>query len=288
MITLHDVIVLRARVADWKSQGKRVALVPTMGNLHSGHISLVKSARELADVVISTIFVNPMQFGEGEDFESYPRTLEEDQLKLEAAGNDLLFAPRVEVVYPNGQAQQTTVSVPGVSSILCGASRPGHFEGVTTVVTKLFNMVQPDIALFGEKDYQQLHIIRRMTEELSMPIDIIGCPTQREADGLAMSSRNGYLTAEERHIAPRLYQVLTRSAESVKSGVPLTEVEEQAVSALREAGFSPDYFEIRDANTLLEPVESTNALVLLVAAYLGKTRLIDNLCIDGVHNMTSQ
>ncbi|OOZ18215.1 pantoate--beta-alanine ligase [Solemya velum gill symbiont] len=279
MITLHDVIVLRARVADWKSQGKRVALVPTMGNLHSGHISLVERAKELADVVVSTIFVNPMQFGEGEDFDSYPRTLEDDQLKLEAAGNDLLFAPPVEAVYPNGKAQQTTVSVPGVSSILCGASRPRHFDGVTTMVTKLFNMVQPDVALFGEKDYQQLYIIRRMTEELSMPIDIIGCPTQRESDGLAMSSRNGYLTTEERHIAPRIYQILTSSAESIQSGMPFADVQQQALNALGEAGFSPDYFEIRDADTLLEPVESSDALVLLVAARLGSTRLIDNLRI---------
>ncbi len=200
---------LRERVTAWRSAGARLAFVPTMGNLHAGHLTLVREARALADMVVASIFVNPLQFGAGEDLDAYPRTLEDDRRLLAGEGCDLLFTPRVDEVYPRGQAAQTRVEVPGLSDILCGARRPGHFVGVSTVVCKLFNMVQPNLALFGEKDFQQLLVIRRMVEDLAMPVEIVGVPTVRESDGLAMSSRNGYLTAEERARAPVLYRVLT-------------------------------------------------------------------------------
>ena len=280
MKTVHDIAALRVQVAQWKREGKRVGFVPTMGNLHAGHISLISKAKEIADLVVSSIFVNPMQFGEGEDFDSYPRTLADDQLKLEAVGTDLLFAPPVEEMYPKSQEQQTKVTVPGVSDILCGASRPGHFTGVATVVAKLFGMVQPDVAVFGQKDYQQLHIIRQMTEDLSLPIEIVGCPTMREADGLAMSSRNGYLTDSEREMASEIYTTLTEAASLIGEGTGLDMVCESSIKRLEQHGFEPDYFEIRDADTLLEVTTETRKLVLLVAAYLGKPRLIDNLVIN--------
>ncbi|MES9937047.1 MAG: pantoate--beta-alanine ligase [Sedimenticola sp.] len=281
MKTVNSVADLRQQIGEWRRNGERIALVPTMGNLHAGHIELVKQATELADHVVVSIFVNPMQFGEGEDFEAYPRTLEADAVKLEAAKTDLLFAPPVDEVYPQSRGEQTRVEVPGISDILCGASRPGHFVGVATVVCKLFNMVQPDIAVFGEKDYQQLMVIRRMTDDLSMPVLIYGLATVREEDGLAMSSRNGYLTKDERASAPALYRTLQLIAIALQTGdKDFPGLEAQANTELEKAGFSPDYFHIRRAHDLAEPNGDDTELVLLAAAHLGKARLIDNLPLN--------
>jgi pantoate--beta-alanine ligase len=269
---------LREQVRQWRMQGECIALVPTMGNLHAGHLKLVAEARRAADRVVVTIFVNPMQFGAGEDLESYPRTPEEDRAKLEQSGADLLFTPSVQEVYPRPPEQQTRVEVPGISDILCGASRPGHFVGVATVVCKLFSMVQPDVALFGEKDFQQLLVIRLMTLDLSLPIEIIGVATDRETDGLARSSRNGYLTAEERAQAPALYRVLQATANALSEGRgDYGVLESEASQMLCQAGFRPDYVSIRRAEDLELPAEGENELVILAAAYLGKARLIDNL-----------
>ncbi len=269
---------LRDQVRQWRVRGERVALVPTMGNLHAGHLKLVAEARQAADRVVVTIFVNPMQFGAGEDLDSYPRTPEEDRAMLEQAGADLLFTPAVAEVYPRPPAQQTRVEVPGISDILCGASRPGHFVGVATVVCKLFNMVQPDVALFGEKDFQQLLVIRLMVLDLSLPIEIIGVPTEREADGLARSSRNGYLTSEERERAPALYQTLRAVADALAAGnSDYPALEQEAAQRLSNAGFRPDYISIRRASDLGPPDGPEPDLVILAAAYLGKARLIDNL-----------
>jgi pantoate--beta-alanine ligase len=249
-----------------------------MGNLHAGHLSLVKEARKIADRVVASIFVNPMQFGAGEDFESYPRTLESDSRMLEAEGTDLLFAPSVQVMYPKPQAEQTRVEVPEISSLLCGATRPGHFVGVSTVVCKLFNMVQPDIAVFGNKDYQQLMVIRRMVEDLAMPVRIVGIDTVRESDGLAMSSRNGYLTGQERTLAPTLYRVLSSLASKLRDGDnDYARLQLQAASELDDNGFRTDYIAIRRAADLAEPVAGEKGLVILAAAYLGAARLIDNI-----------
>ena len=277
MITINTIQDLRAHVDAWR-RGGNVAFVPTMGNLHDGHLSLVRAAREVADRVVVSIFVNPMQFGAGEDFDSYPRTLERDSDMLEGEGADLLFAPPVQVVYPKPADQQTRVEVPGISSLLCGASRPGHFVGVATVVCKLFNMVQPDVALFGKKDYQQLMVIRRMVEDLSMPVRVLGVETRREDDGLAMSSRNGYLTADERAIAPVLYRVMTGLGERIRQGEKdLAGLQGQAARELEENGLAPDYIAVRRAEDLGEPGDGDRKLVILIAAYLGKARLIDNL-----------
>ena len=218
MRTVHTLKELRAIVRSYRDQDKRVGLVPTMGNLHDGHLALVRRALEAADVVVTSIFVNPMQFGVGEDLDAYPRTLTDDQRRLGAEGNTLLFAPPVSEVYPDGLAHQTRIVVPEVSDGHCGASRPGHFEGVATVVSMLFNMVQPDIAVFGEKDFQQLAVIRKMVRDLFLPVDVIGLPTVREEDGLAMSSRNGYLTDAERQTAPALYRVLSKTGDALAEG----------------------------------------------------------------------
>lgn len=278
MRTEHTLCSLRGRLQQWWMAGESVALVPTMGNLHAGHLALVKQARQQADRVVVTIFVNPTQFGVGEDFSSYPRTLERDTRLLTQAEVDLLFAPGVEQLYPGGQCDGTYVEVPGLSGILCGASRPGHFRGVATVVTKLFNAVQPDIALFGEKDYQQLLVIRRMTRELCLPVDIIAVPTVRESDGLALSSRNGYLTEEQRKRAPLLYKSLLSCKEQIFSGKrDYASLVSQAEADLLAAGFEPDYFEVRRADNLAEPTIDTHELVILAAARLGRTRLIDNI-----------
>lgn len=277
MITLHKIDQLRRQVALWRQAGQRIALVPTMGNLHTGHLQLVDRARQLADRVVATIFVNPLQFGQGEDFESYPRTLEDDSQKLEEYATDLLFAPAVSEVYQRPQTEQTIVRVPGLSDILCGQFRPGHFAGVATVVCKLFNMAQPDVAVFGEKDYQQLMVIRRMVEDLQIPVQIEGMATVREADGLAMSSRNGYLTVEERAKAPVVYQVLTQTAEALQAGdQDFKSLEESAWNSLENAGLRPDYFQIRRAQDLQSPDKEEKDLVILAAAYLGAARLIDN------------
>lgn len=269
---------MRKQIAGWKASGECVGFVPTMGNLHAGHLDLIGEARCRADRCVVSIFVNPMQFGEGEDYAAYPRTLEEDAAKLRAAGVDLLFAPAVGTIYPAGALDQTRVEVPEISDILCGASRPGHFIGVATVVCKLFNMVQPDLAVFGEKDYQQLMVIRRMAADLSMPIEIVGKATVREADGLAMSSRNGYLSLEERRIAPDLYRTLKATAAALGNGEKdYPRLEAEAGKTLQSLGFRPDYYAIRQAGSLGMPGPGETPLVILAAAYLGTTRLIDNL-----------
>ena len=278
MQTVESIVDLRRQIAAWRHAGERIALVPTMGNLHVGHLELVRQARQQADRVVVSIFVNPLQFGAGEDFDSYPRTLEADAAQLEQAGTDLLFAPPVGEVNPRPQAEQVTGTLPGLSDILCGASRPGHFSGVATVVCKLFNMVQPDLALFGEKDFQQLLVIRRMTEDFCLPVEIQGVPTVREQDGLARSSRNGYLTPEERSRAPALYRVLCEAAQAIQAGNgDYVALETAATEKLEAAGFGPDYFSIRRASDLALPETADKDLVILAAAQLGKARLIDNL-----------
>ncbi len=281
MNTVKTVLELRAAVARARGEGKRIAFVPTMGNLHSGHAALVTKAAQRADFVVASIFVNPLQFGAGEDLDKYPRTLAADQEKLLEAGCNLLFAPTVDEMYPDGMAVQTRVSVPQLSEGLCGASRPGHFEGVATVVSKLFNMVQPDIAVFGQKDFQQLAVIRAMVRDLNMPIQIIGEPTVRAEDGLALSSRNGYLNAEQRATAPVVYRTLSQLADGIRQGrrdFPALIAEGR--QALIDAGLKPDYLEVRHAVDLRPALASDHDLVILVAAYLGPTRLIDNLHLD--------
>ena len=284
MQTVHTMTELRTQIAQWRRAGERVALVPTMGNLHRGHIHLVERARQIAPRTAASIFVNPTQFGANEDFAGYPRTLIEDSHQLQAAGLDLLFAPSVAEMYPQPLTELTQVmALPALSGMLCGASRPGHFNGVATVVSKLFNLVLPDVALFGEKDWQQLLVIRRLTEDLNFPIDIIGVSTVREADGLAMSSRNGYLTAEERAHAPALYATLQASAAQLRAGErDYSALAEAAKAALAVAGFRPDYFEIRRAADLQAPAptDAVADLRLFAAAWLGRARLIDNLGIE--------
>ncbi len=278
---VEPVPALRRRVQEWRRAGLRVAFVPTMGNLHAGHLTLVKEAQQAADRTVVSIFVNPLQFGPSEDFDAYPRTLEQDRVLLEGEGTDLLFAPSVQAVYPHGEAAQTRVEVPGLSEILCGASRPGHFVGVATVVCKLFNMVQPDVALFGEKDFQQLLVIRRMTGDLCMPVEVRGVATVREADGLAMSSRNAYLTSDERARAPRLYQALLRAAERLRQGAAAAEAERLGAAELDAEGMECDYFSVRRAQDLGPPSALDRDLVVLAAARLGRARLIDNLRVGG-------
>ncbi|MFL9815436.1 pantoate--beta-alanine ligase [Stutzerimonas sp. VN223-3] len=281
MNVVKTVADLRAAVARARGEDKRIGFVPTMGNLHAGHIALVKKAGQRADFVVASIFVNPLQFGPNEDLASYPRTLAADQEKLFDAGCHLLFAPSVEEMYPHGQALQTIVRVPGVSEGLCGGSRPGHFDGVSTVVSKLFNMVLPDLAVFGQKDFQQLAVIRTMVRDLNMPVQIIGEPTMRAEDGLALSSRNGYLSADERATAPALYRTLNQLADAIRNGdrdYPALLAKGQ--QTLQAAGLRPDYLEIRNATDLQPATADTRELVILVAAFLGRTRLIDNLLVD--------
>jgi len=275
--TVHHIAAVRQQVNAWRQAGQRIALAPTMGNLHRGHISLVEQARALAPRTVASIFVNPLQFGANEDFHSYPRTLAEDSRQLEQAGLDLLFAPNAAEIYPHGLDDNTRLEVPGLSSILCGASRPVHFPGVATVVSKLFNIVQPDVAIFGEKDWQQLIVIRRLTRDLNFPIEIVGAPTVREADGLAMSSRNRYLSPAERTIAPALYRTLTAAAERLRAGErDYAEIQTNGWDALAAAGFKPDYIQIRRAWDLVDPGSDDNELIILAAAWLGRARLIDN------------
>lgn len=281
MNTVKTVRELRAAVARARSEGKRIGLVPTMGNLHSGHAALVTKAAQRADFVVATIFVNPMQFGPNEDLATYPRTLAADQERLLEAGCHLLFTPNVEEMYPHGMADQTTVSVPVISEGLCGASRPGHFDGVSTVVSKLFNMVQPDLAVFGEKDFQQLAVIRALVRDLNMPIQIIGEPTVRADDGLALSSRNGYLSAEQRAIAPELYRVIQKIGAAIGSGdKDFSTLLEAGKAELQAVGLRPDYLEVREATSLRPATALDNDLVILAAVFLGKTRLIDNLHLN--------
>jgi pantoate--beta-alanine ligase len=278
VIRLTSVGAVRARVLEWRAQKLKVGFVPTMGNLHAGHMSLLAAAREHADRIIASIFVNPLQFGQGEDYNQYPRTPVEDEQLLTEAGCDALFVPDVAELYPEGGVQATLVSVRGLSDILCGAFRPGHFDGVATVVAKLFGIVQPDVAVFGEKDFQQYTIIRKMTAELAMPVEVIGAPTVRAPDGLALSSRNRYLSPAERERAPAIHRALRRAVERLVAGerdIPAIEAEGRA--ALEAVPFRVDYFSVRQASTLAPATEGMHDLVVLTAVRLGKARLLDNL-----------
>ncbi|XYQ53827.1 pantoate--beta-alanine ligase [Pectobacterium carotovorum] len=281
MLIIETPLLLRREIRRWRQEGKRIALVPTMGNLHDGHMTLVDEARARADIVIVSVFVNPMQFERPDDLARYPRTLQEDCEKLNRRGADLVFAPSPDVIYPNGLESQTFVDVPGLSSLLEGASRPGHFRGVATIVSKLFNLVQPDVACFGEKDYQQLALIRQLVRDMGYDIDIIGVPIVRAKDGLALSSRNGYLSAEERQRAPHVYQVMMDMATQLDNGDrQIDTLLGQAADKLREAGFTPDELFIRDADTLQPLNAASTRAVILMAAWLGKARLIDNHQVD--------
>ena len=281
MLIIETLPLLRQQIRRLRMEGKRVALVPTMGNLHDGHMKLVDEAKARADVVVVSIFVNPMQFDRPEDLARYPRTLQEDCEKLNKRKVDLVFAPSVKEIYPNGTETHTYVDVPGLSTMLEGASRPGHFRGVSTIVSKLFNLVQPDIACFGEKDFQQLALIRKMVADMSFDIEIVGVPIMRAKDGLALSSRNGYLTAEQRKIAPGLYKVLSSIADKLQAGErDLDEIIAIAGQELNEKGFRADDIQIRDADTLLEVSENSKRAVILVAAWLGDARLIDNKLVE--------
>lgn len=278
MLVISDIQVLRATVRAWRQAGQTVAFVPTMGNLHQGHLKLVDEARQRADKVIVSIFVNPLQFGANEDLAKYPRTLSDDCAGLSEHHADAVFTPTAELVYPRGLAAQTAVEVPNIGDAHCGASRPGHFRGVATIVSKLFNLVQPDIALFGKKDYQQLAVIRQLTVDLSFPIEIIGIQTERAADGLALSSRNGYLSAEQRATAPMIYQQLQWLRQQIIQGnADFRGLEQQLADTLLQAGFKPDYIHICERQTLELANSNSKPLVILLAAYLGTTRLIDNL-----------
>ena len=281
MLIIETLPLLRQQIRRLRMEGKRVALVPTMGNLHDGHMKLGDEAKARADVVVVSIFVNPMQFDRPEDLARYPRTLQEDCEKLNKRKVDLVFAPSVKEIYPNGTETHTYVDVPGLSTMLEGASRPGHFRGVSTIVSKLFNLVQPDIACFGEKDFQQLALIRKMVADMGFDIEIVGVPIMRAKDGLALSSRNGYLTAEQRKIAPGLYKVLSSIADKLQVGErDLDEIITIAGQELNEKGFRADDIQIRDADTLLEVSETSKRAVILVAAWLGDARLIDNKMVE--------
>ena len=278
METLSAVAAVRARVQQWRTAGQRIAFVPTMGNLHAGHMSLLAAARYRGDRVVASIFVNPLQFGPSEDYSSYPRTLDEDQQLLQQARCDLLFAPGVADMYPNGGDQRTLIVVRGLSDILDGRFRPGHFDGVATVVAKLFGIVAPDVAVFGEKDYQQLLVVRHMTLDLALPVEIVGAPTVRAPDGLALSSRNRYLSAEERVRAAVIHQALSQAVGAIYGGnADHAALERAGRQMLEQAGMDVDYFAIRNAADLREPDAATSELVALTAVRLGRARLIDNL-----------
>ena len=280
MIVVHTKKELDEQLAEWRQHDDHIALVPTMGNLHTGHISLVELATEHAERVVVSIFVNPTQFGEGEDFEEYPRTLERDTRRLKTSAADLIFAPSVETMYPFGLKDATIVSVPRLTENFCGASRPGHFDGVTSVVARLFGLVQPDSAIFGQKDYQQQLVIRHMSRDLNLPVTIITGETVREEDGLAMSSRNQYLTDDERASAPVLFQVLSAVGSELQNGRRNFEgLEAESIAKLGDAGFDVDYFSIRRAQNLEIPDRDCDELVVLAAAQLGNARLIDNTVV---------
>ena len=284
MRTVHSLKELRTILRGYRQQGKTIGLVPTMGNLHEGHLSLVREARRHSDEVVVSIFVNPTQFGPNEDFDRYPRTLDADAAALVDAGTDLLFAPSVDEMYPLGQ-NQTWVDVDGLGDHLCGASREGHFRGVTTVVSKLFNIVQPDVAVFGEKDFQQLAILRRMSEELLFPIKIVGASTSRESDGLARSSRNGFLNESERTLAPQLYKTLQQLKADIEAGESdYQELESRYRDSLEQAGFQVDYLTVANARSLAPASADDSDLVVAVAAKLGNTRLIDNVSLAVVRD----
>lgn len=281
MLIIETLPMLRREIRRWRQDGKRIALVPTMGNLHDGHMSLVDVAREQADIVIASIFVNPMQFERPDDLTRYPRTLQEDCEKLNRRKVDLVFAPAPDDIYPKGLQEQTFVDVPGLSSLLEGASRPGHFRGVSTIVSKLFNLVQPDLACFGEKDYQQLALIRKMVADMGYDIEIIGVPTVRAKDGLALSSRNGYLTSNERKIAPELSKVMNSLATRLSNGErQIEEMLGDAEAELARKGLRADGLAICDANTLHALTVDSQRAVILMAAWLGNARLIDNQQVD--------
>jgi len=281
MKTVNNIPSLRAELKNARRQGKTIAFVPTMGNLHAGHIKLVDRAKLEADVVVVSIFVNPLQFGANEDLDNYPRTLAADQEKLFDAGTDLLFTPSVDDIYPEGMEPHAKLTVPIITNTLCGAARPGHFDGVTTVVNKLFNIVQPDVAVFGQKDFQQLAVIRKMVKDFCIPIEIIGESTARAADKLALSSRNGYLSKQERAIAPTVFHAIDSIKQAIANGErQYDQLIEDAKVKLTDAGFSIDYVEVRDAFSLMTPTPESSELVILVAAKLGTTRLIDNLTIS--------
>ncbi|GAB5415625.1 MAG: pantoate--beta-alanine ligase [Congregibacter sp.] len=278
MLTIENKAGLQHALSKARDKGSRIAFVPTMGNLHAGHIELVRRAKSLGEVVVVSIFVNPMQFAANEDLDAYPRTLTADREKLFAEGVDFLYTPTSEDIYPQGLQSQTVVRVPELSDTLCGNNRPGHFDGVATVVSKLFNIVQPHCAIFGEKDFQQLSIIRKMVEDLCMPVEIVGVPTVRAEDGLALSSRNGYLNAAQRAVAPLLHKAILDCRDAIACGFDnFLQLESHARMQLLQAGFVPDYFAIRDSRTLSTVTEDTESIAILAAARLGSTRLIDNL-----------
>ncbi len=278
MRTFSSNAQLQSALHTFRKNGQSTAFVPTMGNLHDGHLDLVRKANQLCDVVVVSIFVNPLQFGPNEDLDAYPRTLAADKEKLFGEGVQVLYAPGAEEIYPEGMDAQSLVHVPDLGDTLCGDSRPGHFDGVTTVVSKLFNIVQPDMALFGEKDFQQLSIVRKMTRDLCLPIEIVGVRTARDEDGLAKSSRNGFLSFEQRRIAPVLHQTLNSCREAIACGFDnFLQLESHARMQLLQAGFEPDYFAIRDARTLHTVTADTEEIAILAAAKLGSTRLIDNV-----------
>lgn len=280
MQLINDISELREIRRVWQNDAKVIAFVPTMGNLHQGHLNLVREAKKKADIVVVSIFVNPMQFGPDEDLDAYPKTLERDSSLLQDLGVDALFMPKVSDIYARGLEQQTFVEVPGLSYMICGASRPGHFRGVATIVCKLFNMVQPNLAFFGEKDFQQLQVIKAMVTDLSMNLEVCGVATTRESDGLAMSSRNQYLKGNERKLAPTLYRKMQQLAGEIKTGRrDFSRLTQEYKLQLAELGFNPDYLEIRNVENLLQPGHEDQHLVMLAAAFLGKTRLIDNLQI---------
>lgn len=280
MNNFHTLVELRAQLSQWRREGLRIGFVPTMGNLHAGHFALVALAKQHCDKVVASIFVNPTQFGPNEDYARYPRTEQHDIDGLTNQGCDAIFLPTVDDMYPFGSKGCVQMHVPGITDILCGAHRPGHFNGVAIVVARLFNMVQPDCAVFGRKDYQQLQVIRYMAREMSFPVEIISAPTLRESSGLAMSSRNQYLNDSERLIAPKIYLTLCAMREDYQKGVPLEQIEQQAVQALEQAGFDVDYVEILSTNLGKASRSQSKQRVALIAARLGRTRLIDNLEFD--------
>lgn len=279
MNTVYNIADARAYVRQARQEGKRIAFVPTMGNLHAGHLSLVHKARESADVVIASIYVNPLQFGAHEDIESYPRTLAQDQDQLKGENVDLLFAPSSREIYPEGMEHHTSIAVDHLSHLHCGKSRPDHFTGVATIVCKLFNIVQPDVAVFGIKDFQQLAVIRQMVEDLYIPIEIIGADIARDERGLALSSRNGYLTQQELEIAPHLHRILQETKSLILQGISYDLLLRDAFAKLAQSGLKPDYIDICCQHSLQPASEHDKELVILAAAYLGKARLIDNLTV---------
>jgi pantoate--beta-alanine ligase len=276
--TVTTIAAVRTQVRAWRAAQRRVVLVPTMGNLHEGHISLLKLAHEKGERVVVSIFVNPLQFGPSEDYSRYPRTLEQDSAMLREAGCDLLFAPTVDELYEEGGSQRTLVSVRGLSEVLCGEFRPGHFDGVATVVAKLFGVVQPDVAVFGEKDFQQFRVIQLMTRDLAIPVEVLSAPTVRAPDGLALSSRNRYLNEDERQRAPAIFRALAASVAALRAGDrDYASLENDGLAALRAVGMKPDYYAIRNADDLSLPEGNPRRFVVLTAARLGNARLIDNL-----------